>query len=169
LKLEKVNLNLKSFDSIILILIILALNRLRAHDNLLVENEINQLEIEKQQMNNQKEVSYLSLVKESGLFKALIVSIGLQAAQQFSGILVVSVYSTLIFIKIGLDANTWAVYAAFLLTLVEVIVHIFTMFLIDKVGRRVLLLLSMSGMSASCFILGASSFFIVYIIFILYF
>ena len=97
----------------------------------------------------------------------MIVSIGLQAAQQFSGILVVSVYSTLIFIKIGLDANTWAVYAAFLLTLVEVIVHIFTMFLIDKVGRRVLLLLSMSGMSASCFILGASSFFIVYIIFII--
>jgi len=142
-----------------------ALNRLRNNDIELVENEISQLELEKQQMNNQKEVSYLSLITESSLFKALIVSIGLQAAQQFSGILVVSVYSTLIFIKIGLEPNTWAVYAAFSLTLVEVIVHIFTMFLIDKVGRRVLLLLSMSGMSLSCFILGASSFFIVSLIF----
>ena len=83
-----------------------------------------QLELEKQQMNNQKEVSYLSLITESSLFKALIVSIGLQAAQQFSGILVVSVYSTLIFIKIGLEPNTWAVYH-FSIYLFKRILHFF--------------------------------------------
>lgn len=68
-----------------------------------------------------------------------------------------SVYSTPIFISIGLDSKTWAVYATIFVTFIEVVTHIVTMFLIDKVGRRFLLLLSMSGMSLSCFVLAITS------------
>jgi hypothetical protein len=40
----------------------------------------------------------------------------LQASQQFSGIIAVIVYSTEIFINIGLEEKTWAIYAAILLS-----------------------------------------------------
>lgn len=44
-----------------------------------------QLEIEKEKMSKQIEVSYVDLVKRPSLRRALIVSVVLQAAQQFSG------------------------------------------------------------------------------------
>lgn len=145
----------------------------------MVQNEIEELEQEKEKMMSQVKVSYGSLIKESYLRKALLVAVVLQAAQQFSGtgtkyikplnhlmnyilkqkkgILVVSVYSTPIFISLGLEAKTWAVYATMFVTFIEVLAHMVTMVLIDKVGRRILLIISMTGMSIGCFILAVTS------------
>jgi hypothetical protein len=78
----------------------------------------------------------------------------LQASQQFSGVLVVSFYSAQIFIAIGLDETTWALYASILIALVETIMHGVCMYLIDLKGRRFLLIGGMIGMSVCCFVLA---------------
>lgn len=78
----------------------------------------------------------------------------LQASQQFSGIIAVIVYSTEIFIGIGLEEKTWAIYAAIFLSFVETVAHVLVMWIIDLKGRRFLLLFGLIGMSVSCFMLG---------------
>lgn len=68
-------------------------------------------------------------------------------------------YSAEIFIKIGLEETTWALYASILIALVETIMHAVCMFFIDWKGRRFLLLWGMSGMALSCFILAITRIF----------
>ncbi|CAF0739741.1 unnamed protein product [Brachionus calyciflorus] len=137
-----------------------ALEKMRGYDNqALIEQEISELEQEKEVKKNQKEISYLSLVKIPSLRRALVVSIILQASQQFSGIIVVIFYSAEIFTKIGLEETTWALYASILIALVETIMHGVCMFFIDSKGRRILLLSGMIGMSASCFVLAITRIF----------
>jgi len=60
--------------------------RLRASDNALVENEMGQLEAEKENMKHHIKVSYFSFITVYSLRKALIVSTVLQAAQQLKRI-----------------------------------------------------------------------------------
>jgi MFS family permease len=67
---------------------------------------------------------------------------------------VVSFYSAEIFKDIGLEEKTWAVYASILVTFVETVMHGLTMFLIDRTGRRFLLIMGMIGMSVCCFALA---------------
>ena len=131
-----------------------ALEKLRDNNQSLIEYEFNQLAMEKQKLSAQSQIAYLDLIKRAPLRRALIISIMLQACQQFSGVLVVSFYSAEIFKVIGLDASTWAVYASILVTLVETIMHGVCMFLIDLKGRRFLLMIGMGGMSVCCFILA---------------
>ena len=90
-----------------------------------------------------------------------LIFLSLQASQQFSGIIAVIVYSTDIFISLGLEKKTWAIYASILLSTVETIAHLFVMFVIDWKGRRFLLVCGMAGMSVSCFVLGLTSIFLV--------
>ena len=73
----------------------------------------------------------------------------------------VIIYSTQIFISLGLEENSWAVYAAIFLSFVETVMHVVSMFLMDKKGRRFLLLVGLSGMSLSCFILALTRFLLV--------
>lgn len=98
-------------------------------------------------MNSNLERYFSDLVHYSQL-------LSLQASQQFSGIIAVIVYSTEIFISIGLEEKTWAIYAAILLSLVETLAHVLVMWIIDLKGRRFLLLFGMIGMSACCLFLG---------------
>ena len=136
------------------------LKKLRGLDaDSLVKRELEELSVEKEKLNNQKTVAYMDLIRKASLRRPLIISITLQAAQQFSGIIVVIFYSTIIFKSIGLDEDTWAVYAAILIALVETIVHVFTMFLIDLKGRRFLLMSGMIGMGLSCFCLALTRLF----------
>jgi sugar porter (SP) family MFS transporter len=137
----------------------ISLEKIRKNKNL-VNFEMGQLGIEKDLIRNLKESTFLDLVSLKPLRKALLVTLILQASQQFSGIIAVITYSTRIFISMGLEADTWAIYAAILLSSIETICHFLCMFIIDLTGRRILLLIGLSGMSLCCFVLGLIQIFI---------
>jgi len=71
--------------------------------------------------------------------KSLIIAVGLQIAQQFSGINAVFYYSTSIFQKAGVGNSD---VATAIIGLVSVLATIVATFLMDKAGRRPLLLFS---------------------------
>ena len=67
-----------------------ALRRLRGNGSeQLIQNELEQLAAEKEKISKQEKVPYLALITKPSLRRALVVSLVLQAAQQFSGIIAV--------------------------------------------------------------------------------
>ena len=84
---------------------------------------------------------------------AMIVGIGLAVAQQITGINTVIYYAPTIFRFAGLASASAAILAS-VGGLVNVVMTVVAMQLIDKVGRRPLLLISLAGMALSLFVLG---------------
>ncbi len=74
--------------------------------------------------------------------------------KQFSGINSIAYYSTNMFISIGLDAKTWAVYATIIIDIFKVSITVVCMFLIEIAGRRKLLIVGLTGMSFFSFALA---------------
>ncbi len=123
------------------------LNRIRAPDQ--VEAELGEIQHSAQQQKaNWKEL--LSPV----LRPAMIVGVGLAVAQQITGINTVIYYAPTIFKFAGLSSASVAILASVGVGIVNVILTIVAMQLIDRVGRRPLLLVSLAGMSLSLIVLG---------------
>lgn len=85
---------------------------------------------------------------------AMIVGIGLAIAQQITGINTVIYYAPTIFKFAGLSSSSGAILASVGVGVVNVVFTIVAMFLIDRVGRRPLLLISLAGMAISLIVLG---------------
>ena len=85
---------------------------------------------------------------------AMIVGIGLAVAQQITGINTVIYYAPTIFRFAGMTSASVAILASVGVGVVNVIMTVVAMQLIDKVGRRPLLLVSLAGMTLSLFVLG---------------
>lgn len=133
-----------------------ALEKLRLKDAN-IDSELNEFENELQ---NQKEkCTYLDLIRKPILRKALLMAVAAHTIQQLSGINAVAAYSTQIFISIGLEAKTWAVFATVMLGVVQIIMSFITLILVEKTGRRSLLLVGTWGMCVTCFILAAARIF----------
>jgi SP family facilitated glucose transporter-like MFS transporter 8 len=100
----------------------------------------------------QEEASIRDLVSSVGTRKALIISLGLMIFQQLSGINAVIFYSVDIFYAAGstLDPKV----AAIIVGVVQVVVTYAASVMVDRAGRRVLLLLSASIMGLCLAILG---------------
>jgi SP family facilitated glucose transporter-like MFS transporter 8 len=100
----------------------------------------------------QEEASIRDLVSSVGTRKALIISLGLMIFQQLSGINAVIFYSVDIFYAAGstLDPKV----AAIIVGVVQVVVTYAASAMVDRAGRRVLLLLSASIMGLCLAILG---------------
>ena len=79
----------------------------------------------------------------------LLITVIIQMSQQFSGINAVSFYSTQIFAKAVLDAD-WSKYCTILLNIVEVSSIFVCMVLVERTGRKTLLLMGMCGMCGMC-------------------
>jgi SP family facilitated glucose transporter-like MFS transporter 8 len=101
---------------------------------------------------SQEKASIRDLVSSSGTRKALIISLGLMLFQQLSGVNAVIFYSVDIFDAAGstLDPNI----AAIIVGIVQVVVTYAASLMVDRAGRRVLLLLSASIMGLCLAILG---------------
>jgi SP family galactose:H+ symporter-like MFS transporter len=87
---------------------------------------------------------------------AMIVGIGLAIAQQITGINTVIYYAPTIFKFAGLSSASVAILASVGVGAVNLVVTIVAMQLIDKVGRRPLLMASLAGMAVSLGVLGVA-------------
>jgi sugar porter (SP) family MFS transporter len=85
---------------------------------------------------------------------AMIVGVGLALAQQVTGINTVIYYAPTIFRFAGLSSASVAILAGVGVGAVNVAMTVVAMQLIDRVGRRPLLLVSLAGMAISLGVLG---------------
>jgi SP family galactose:H+ symporter-like MFS transporter len=85
---------------------------------------------------------------------AMIVGIGLAIAQQLTGINTVIYYAPTIFKFAGFSSSSVAILASVGIGIVNVALTLVAMQLIDRVGRRPLLLISLAGMTLSLAVLG---------------
>ena len=95
----------------------------------------------------------------AGLFQPslrmpLMVGVGLAVFQQITGINTVIYYAPTIFKFAGLSSTSAAILASVGVGVVNVVLTLVAMQLIDRVGRRPLLLISLAGMTISLGVLG---------------
>lgn len=84
----------------------------------------------------------------------LVIGIGLAILQQVTGVNTVVYYAPAIFKGAGLQSNAAAIAATVGLGVVNVIMTIVAIYLLDRVGRRPLLLWSAAGMTIALLLLG---------------
>jgi len=130
------------------------LHRIRATGD--VEGEVNEI---KQSLAQQS--GHWRELLRPGVRPALIVGIGLALLQQVTGINTVIYYSPLIFQMAGLtftgfSHNAVAILAGAIVGVVNFLFTIVAVWLIDRVGRRPLLLVGIAGMVVALGVLGAS-------------
>jgi SP family galactose:H+ symporter-like MFS transporter len=93
---------------------------------------------------------------QTSLRMPLIVGLGLAVFQQITGINTVIYYAPTIFKFAGISATGPAILAGAALTMVMWIFHVLAIFLLDRVGRRPLLLVGVAGQIIGLAILGAA-------------
>jgi len=96
-----------------------------------------------------------SALLEPHLRPALIVGIGLAMFQQITGINTVIYFAPQIFEAAGLSSASVSILATAGVGLVNVVLTLVSIWLIDRVGRRVLLLWSLGGMAVTLLVLAA--------------
>ena len=123
------------------------LKRIRAPGR--VEGELDEIQ---QSVGQQK--GHWSELLSPLLRPAMIVGIGLAITQQITGINTVIYYAPTIFKFAGMSSASAAILASVGVGVVNVVLTVMAMLLIDRVGRRPLLLVSLAGMALSLFVLG---------------
>lgn len=120
-------------------------------DNFDVEDELTRMQ-DTMQTSQRNQEPVFALLKARGISRALNVSLGLMIFQQLSGINAVIFYSGKIFDSVGgkLAPNM----AAIVIGVVQVLATYASTVLVDRAGRRILLLISSSVMSFCLLILG---------------
>lgn len=87
---------------------------------------------------------------------ALLVGIGLAILQQITGINTVIYYAPTIIQNTGIDSASSAIFASLGVAIINVVMTMVALRLLDRVGRRSLLFVGVSGMSISLFALGVA-------------
>lgn len=114
-------------------------------------DELNDLQLEhKAQMKSK--FSILAALKRRATVKALIISVGLMLFLQLSGINIVIFYTGFIFDIARIDIKTEL--AIILMGIAQVVSTFVASLVVDKAGRRVLLLISISIMAVCKILLG---------------
>jgi sugar porter (SP) family MFS transporter len=125
------------------------LQRIRATPD--VEAELREIELS---VTKAPESGKFSDLFAPSLRPALLVGIGLAVFQQVTGINTVIYYAPLIIQKAGISSASGAILATAGIGAVNVLMTIFSMWLIDREGRRPLLLTGIAGMAITLFLLG---------------
>lgn len=85
---------------------------------------------------------------------ALTVGLGLAILQQITGINTVIYYAPTIIQQAGINSASSAILASLAVGIINVVMTVIALRLLDRAGRRTLLFIGVSGMSASLFLLG---------------
>lgn len=93
------------------------------------------------------------------LRRALSIGIGIMFFQQFTGINTIIYYSPVIFKMAGFVGNTESIMPAMIVGVVNVLFTIVSMLLIDRIGRRPIYFIGMTGMIMALLALGSAFFF----------
>ncbi len=118
----------------------------------MVEVSIQQM---KDDLEKDKSRAGLSEVFKPWLRTVLIIAVGIMFFQQFVGINTVIYYSPKIFMIVGFEGARAGIWGAVSVGVVNVIFTVLSIFLIDKIGRRKLYFIGMSGIVFSLLALGA--------------
>lgn len=120
-----------------------------------IDTELNRIDTAvKEQMHNTGK--FVDLFKVSSNRKALFIAFGLRAAQQFSGTMAITFYAKPIFSESG---NFSATTATMLYFTIQLCLCIISSIIVDKSGRRPLLIISITG-AAICLLLEGIYFYI---------
>ncbi|NOY36440.1 MAG: sugar porter family MFS transporter [Chlorobi bacterium] len=117
----------------------------------LVEGSIAQI---KQEIEKDKHRPDFREVFRPWLRNALIIAVGIMFIQQFVGINTVIYYSPKIFMIVGFEGARAGIWGSVSVGVVNVAFTILSLFLIDKLGRRKLYFIGLSGIIFSLFSLG---------------
>ncbi|XP_057339506.1 facilitated trehalose transporter Tret1-like [Microplitis mediator] len=132
--------------------VIKVLARLRGKSEDAVRYEANEIEVYVQKV-DKKEATIRDLLKVKANLKALIITCALVAFQQMSGIGAVLLYSELIFASAG-DAGISSALETIIVGLVLLIGSCVNPLVVDRLGRRILLIISGIGTGLSLGVLG---------------
>lgn len=125
------------------------LTRIRGTQN--VQAELQEIQ---DTLTQAEECGQFSDLLASSIRPALVIGIGLAIFQQITGINTVIYYAPLIVQSAGISSASGAILATAGIGLVNVIMTIVAMWLIDRMGRRPLLLVGIAGMTFSLGVLG---------------
>jgi MFS transporter, SP family, galactose:H+ symporter len=98
-------------------------------------------------------------VLQPWLRPALIITVGIFFFQQFSGVNTIVYYSPIIFKMAGITGNSASIVPAIVIGIVNVAACFISVLYLDKVGRRRLYLIGISGMIPSLVLAGVCFFF----------
>ena len=112
------------------------------------------LEIQQIRDSTGPDTSRWSDLKAPAVKAALLVGIGLAVLQQITGIYTVIYYAPTIIQSTGVDSASSAILASLGVGIINVFMTVVAMRLLDRVGRRTLLFIGVTGMSVSLFALG---------------
>jgi MFS transporter, SP family, galactose:H+ symporter len=90
---------------------------------------------------------------------ALIITVGIFFFQQFSGVNTIIYYSPIIFKMAGITSNSSSILPSIIIGLVNVMACFISVLLLDKVGRRKLYMVGITGMIPSLALAGFCFFF----------
>lgn len=98
---------------------------------------------EKRRMDMERKVSILELFRSPLYRQPIVIAIMLQLSQQLSGVNAIFYYSTSIFMKAGVESPVYATIGAGVVNCAFTVV---SLFLVERMGRRTLHMLGLSGM-----------------------
>jgi MFS transporter, SP family, galactose:H+ symporter len=100
-----------------------------------------------------------SEILQPWLRPALIITVGIFFFQQFSGVNTIIYYSPIIFKMAGITGNAASILPAIVIGTVNVLACFISVLYLDKIGRRRLYLIGISGMIPSLILAGCCFFF----------
>lgn len=110
-----------------------------------ITDELNHIQHEIDNSSNEDKVDIKSLFKIPFLLKPLLIAIVLQCSQQLTGINAILYYSTELFVASGVS-TLHSTYITVGVGFLNVVICIASAVLVDKYGRRTLLLIGLGGM-----------------------
>jgi len=110
----------------------------------------------KAEINSKKDVTSTKELLKPWLRMPLFIAMGIMFFQQATGINTIVYYSPVIFKMAGIQSNTMSILPSLIIAVFVLLATIFSIYLIDKLGRRKIFFIGLSGMILSLFATGLS-------------